>query len=419
MKKKTLKKISKHKDIKKIVIDIDKQVDELSNISCVYGTSRIKDEITELEKKLDIKWIKQKKYIKKNIFSIENIFLITRRVVMIFFSLFVLLFWLSIIKNLLIQWLNLDFFYSFFHNPVKSFFTSYVLTEFTMSWSPIAWAFVSLSDLVNINKVNLISIIVWTRWWINTFLLFSWMLLLFKWKSLKRSLWVWVVQFFVTFSVSLFSLLFIFYITKLKFIDNIVHYFFNWLNIKLISSSVFSSITNFVVSNISNNFLALFVWFLFLIFWLFMFDRSFSFLSHWKWKKTLDKIINIKTSFIFGFIITLLTMSLSISLAIMIPLYERKVINRKMLIAYILWANISTLFDTLLLWILSESKLWLNIIISFIFSVLIVVIIYLVFFKLYSKIIIFFSDLVLLHKKRFMLFVMIVMILPIFLMFIL
>gem|GEM_PF-5632163 len=42
-------------------------------------------------------------------------------------------------------------------------------------------------------------------------------------------------------------------------------------------------------------------------------------------------------------------MSLSVSVAIMMPLYVRKAINKKMLIAYILGANVSTLFDTLFL----------------------------------------------------------------------
>ncbi|NOZ44664.1 MAG: hypothetical protein GXP45_06050 [bacterium] len=69
---------------------------------------------------------------------------------------------------------------------------------------------------------------------------------------------------------------------------------------------------------------------------LFMFDKSFSFLKEKKNKEILDKFESSKTAFISGFLITALTMSLSISVTILLPLYIRKYIDRKLLIAYIL-----------------------------------------------------------------------------------
>jgi len=425
------------KDIKKFVHDIN---DELSLIDPNFEWVKLKDsgqpendqkklkvqemqkileEIKHINKELkdidpNFLWLKiLKKHRKDRKFKRENIFVIVRRVFMVCISLTVLLVGLDLLKRSIISGINIEFFKDFFAYPVKSFFLSYLMTEVTMSGSPIAWAFISLGDVLSINQNNLVAIIMWTRGGINSFLLITGILMLIKWKSLKRALWISVIQFFVTLSSTLISAIFVFHILKLDFMETLSQKVLDWF----ILSSVFDVVVKFfsdkIIFVVSNNIITWIWGILLLVGGLFLFDRSFSFIAHWKDRKILKKIANEKNSFIAGFILTALTMSLSVSVAIMMPLYVRKAINKKMLIAYILGANVSTLFDTLFLWIMSQSAIGIKVILSFIISIAISVAILFALFKYYQNWISKATDYVLENKYRFIVFTIISMLGPI------
>jgi Na+/phosphate symporter len=146
---------------------------------------------------------------------------------------------------------------------------------------------------------------------------------------------------------------------------------------------------------------------------LFFFDKSFSFLKQKENQKILEKFENKKTAFLSGFIVTALTMSLSVSVTILLPLYLRKLIDRRLLIAYILGANISTLFDTLFLGIMTKSILGIQVIISFLIAVTLAVSLYLLIFKYYRRSIGRITDLILKNKYSFLAFTIIAMAIPI------
>jgi len=377
----------------------------------------INKELKKVDPKLKPIHTTRKRKITKRI-SWEQIFKWFRRLVMIFLSLTILLVWLDLIKTSIVNWINLDFLQWFFNSPIKSFFISYLMTEITMSWSPIAGAFISLWDILSINQWNLTGIIMGTRWWVNSFLLISGILMLFKGKSLKRALWITIIQFLVTLSTTIIAGFLVFSILKITILTEratslswwfAVNSFFD-LIVKFCSEPIMKTITNPIITGI----LGLFG----LILGLFLFDRSFSFLAHWKDRKFIHKIVCVRTSFLAGFIITSLTMSMSISVAILLPLYIRKVINRKMLIAYVLWANISTLFDTLFLWIISESILWIKVILGFMIAVTIAVSILMISFRPFQHLISHLTDKILKNKYTFIIFTAIVMFLPIIFLFI-
>lgn len=343
----------------------------------------------------------------------KKIFKISKKIIGICISLLILLIGLDLIKHVLIGWFHQEFLTKFFVSPSKSFFISYLMTEISMSWSPIAWAFISLWETIHIGITNLAAIIMGTRGGINSFLLITGLLMLFKWKSLRRSLGITVIQFFVTLSVTLFAAIFLFPLLKMNFTTQLAHFVSNWFIFNSALEKLISPIANIIKTNISQSFFIVILGLFFMIGGLFLFDKSFSFLKEKENKEILKKFESPKTAFLSGFIITALTMSLSISVTILLPLYIRKLIDRKLLIAYILWANISTLFDTLFLWVITKSTIGIQVIISFLIAVTFSVWIYLLFFKLYRKTIEKMTDNILKNKYRFLVFTIIIMLIPI------
>jgi len=343
----------------------------------------------------------------------EKIINISKKIGKIIFSLLLLLIGLDLIKHVLLGGLHQEFLNQFFVSPTKSFFVSYLMTEISMTGSPIAWAFISLSETLRINIQNLAAIIMGTRWGVNSFLFITGLLMLFKGKSLRRSLGMTVIQFFVTLSVTLLSAVFLFPLLNSHIMHIPAQFFSQWLVLNWALDTIISPISHLIQKSLSHDIGIAITGVFFLIGGLFMFDKSFSFLKEKKNKEILDKFESSKTAFISGFLITALTMSLSISVTILLPLYIRKYIDRKLLIAYILWANISTLFDTLFLGIMTKSTTGVEVILAFIIAVSISVIIYLLIFKRYYKSIGHITDQILKNKYRFFIFTLIIMLVPI------
>jgi len=121
-------------------------------------------------------------------------------------------------------------------------------------------------------------------------------------------------------------------------------------------------------------------------------------------------------SFLLGFGFTLLTMSVSISLGLLVPLSVRGYIKRENLLPYIMGCNISTFIDTVIAGLLLRNAAAANLVVVQIISVFVVSILILVFF--YRK----FQNIVLdaalwLNAKKIRLtgFVVVLILLPILL----
>jgi len=404
---KNIQKIEKVEEIKQIERHITKEVDKINK------------DLKQIDKKFKtnispIKIQKEPPAPKPRRLKVLNAI---RRIIMISISLLVLLVGLDIIKSSIVSWINIDFLTQFFNTPLKSFFVSYLMTEITMSGSPIAWAFVSLGEVLNLSQQSLTAAIMGTRGGINSFLLITGILMLIRWKSLKRALGITVIQFLVTISVTTLAAVFVFGIVKLWIMETFAEYIGNSITMNSMLSSVTEFFSQAIVVQIPNGIITGIIWLLLLIGGLFLFDKSFSFIAHGDNKKFIRKIVSVSTSFIWGFIITALTLSLSVSIAMLLPLYVRKVINRKMLIAYILWANISTLFDTVFLWIISNSTTSIKVILSFLAAITIAVIIFMAIFKPYQHVISNFADKILKNKYTFIIFTAIMLLFPVILFF--
>ncbi|NOZ44663.1 MAG: hypothetical protein GXP45_06045 [bacterium] len=68
----------------------------------------------------------------------EKIINISKKIGKIIFSLLLLLIGLDLIKHVLLGGLHQEFLNQFFVSPTKSFFVSYLMTEISMTGSPIA-----------------------------------------------------------------------------------------------------------------------------------------------------------------------------------------------------------------------------------------------------------------------------------------
>lgn len=350
----------------------------------------------------------------------NKIFKIALKTFLILWSLLVFLLWLELLKHSLVEIINPATFFKFLWSPIKSFLLSYMMTEITMSGSPIAWAFVWLWEALNINPMNMIFILMWTRWGVNSVLLITWLMLLIKQRSLRRALGITVIQFFVTFSVTLLSATYVAYFLNWWFLDVVAKFLTSNLNNYFSISQFIGNISNIFVYNIANIYFILILWILFLFGWLFAFDKSFSFINSKSAEKKIKKIETIRNAFIFWFVLTALTMSLSISVTFLLPLYVRKIVTRRYLIAYILGANISTLFDTLLLGMVANTVLWVKAVLAFILANIISVSIFFsVYTIIYRKVIYYITDKILDRKFLFLLFLFVIMVLPIIMVFVL
>jgi Na+/phosphate symporter len=89
--------------------------------------------------------------------------------------------------------------------------------------------------------------------------------------------------------------------------------------------------------------------------------------------------------FLLGATITLISMSVSVSLSILVPLSERGFIRRENVIPYIMGANITTFVDTLLAAVLLNNPQAFTVVLAEMLSITIVsVIILALFFRFYE-----------------------------------
>jgi sodium-dependent phosphate cotransporter len=85
-------------------------------------------------------------------------------------------------------------------------------------------------------------------------------------------------------------------------------------------------------------------------------------------------------TFVLGLILTLLTMSVSVSLGLLVPLSARGYIRRENLIPYIMGCNISTFIDTLIAGILLRNPIATNVVLIQMLSILMVSLVILALF---------------------------------------
>jgi solute carrier family 34 (sodium-dependent phosphate cotransporter) len=121
-------------------------------------------------------------------------------------------------------------------------------------------------------------------------------------------------------------------------------------------------------------------------------------------------------TFALGFLITLLTMSVSVSLGLLVPLSARGYIRRENLVPYIMGCNISTFIDTLIAGLLLRNAEAAGIVLAEMISIVIVSsIILILFFSVYERLILRFVSWLGETRPRLIVFFILLMVIPLFL----
>jgi len=120
--------------------------------------------------------------------------------------------------------------------------------------------------------------------------------------------------------------------------------------------------------------------------------------------------------FLLGALITLISMSVSVSLSILVPLSARGFIRRENVIPYIMGANITTFIDTLLAAVLLATPAAFTIILTGMVSITLVsAIILLIFYRPYERLMLNLINWIIRRKRHLAIFMGIIFLIPLFL----
>ena len=123
--------------------------------------------------------------------------------------------------------------------------------------------------------------------------------------------------------------------------------------------------------------------------------------------------------FLLGALVTMISMSVSLSLSILVPLSARGFVRRENVIPYIMGANITTFIDTLLAAVLLRNSSAFTIIFAGILSITIISILILVTtYGRYRSAILNSVTWITAHNRNLAIFMVFIFILPVLLMFI-
>jgi len=129
-----------------------------------------------------------------------------------------------------------------------------------------------------------------------------------------------------------------------------------------------------------------------------------------RWGRWFDQPL---TTFLLGLLVTSLTLSVSVSLSLLVPLASRGYVRRDQVIPYIMGANISTFVDTLFASLLIRTPMAFTIVLTEMISVAVVSLIVLVsFFQRYRDALMGLNSFFAASRWRFTLFVAILAIVP-------
>lgn len=124
-------------------------------------------------------------------------------------------------------------------------------------------------------------------------------------------------------------------------------------------------------------------------------------------------------TFALGLAITSVTMSVSVSLSVLVPLSARGYIRRENVIPYIMGANITTFIDTLVAAILLNNPAAFTVVLIEMVSVAIVSLIILLFiYRSYERVLLQLVDLISVSRRNLAIFLLVIVGVPVLLMFI-
>ncbi len=221
-------------------------------------------------------------------------------------------------------------------------FFAYIL----MSGSPVAAAALTFFDAGILNKVNTYFMITGSRLGASFIVLFVGFVYVFRGRSRASSLGMGLLSLIVTGTTYLAALLVGIWLLGNGVLDGIRLQ--SGANLNSVLDMIFGPLINFLLSRLPQ--WSLFVLGMGLIIFSFnLFDKAVPqmSLSESQIGKVGQLVYRPWVMFILGALITLISMSVSVSLAILVPLSQRGFVRRENVIPYIMGANVTTFVDTL------------------------------------------------------------------------
>ena len=303
-------------------------------------------------------------------------------------------------------------------NAVNSLGFGWLFAYIIMSGSPVAAAAVAFFDAGVIDKLGAFAMITGSRLGASIIVLFIGFLYVLRGRDRATSL-----------SMGVLSLTVTAIIHGLGFFPGMVILKTGWLDgFQLRSGALLRSVINLIVSPITNLAYSLLPnWVIFLI------GLGIVWLSFKLFDKCLPQM-TIKTSrvgrmsrlvyhpvvmFCLGALITSISMSVSLSLSILVPLSARGFVRRENVIPYIMGANITTFIDTLLATVLLNNPDAFTVVFVEMVSISIVsLIILLIFYHGYHRTVLKFMNWVITSNRNLGIYVIALFVVPILLMLI-
>jgi len=122
--------------------------------------------------------------------------------------------------------------------------------------------------------------------------------------------------------------------------------------------------------------------------------------------------------FMLGAAVTLISMSVSVSIGILVPLSARGFVRRENVIPYIMGANITTFIDTLFVAILLNNPAAFTVVLVEMTSITIVsMIILMTMYHTYERSILYLVNWIIARQRNLFIFMMVILIVPVVLMF--
>jgi Na+/phosphate symporter len=117
--------------------------------------------------------------------------------------------------------------------------------------------------------------------------------------------------------------------------------------------------------------------------------------------------------FLLGASLTMISMSVSVSLSILVPLSQRGFVRRENVIPYIMGANITTFVDTLLAAVLLDNSQAFTVVLAEMLSITIVsVIILLLFYRLYQGAMLDLVEIITANNRNLAIFMIVILVIP-------
>lgn len=300
-------------------------------------------------------------------------------------------------------------------NPANSLGFGWLFAYLVMSGSPVAAAALTFFDAGVIDKLGTFTMITGSRLGASFIVLFIGFIYVLRGRNRATSLSMGLLSLSVTGSTYIVALGVGLLLLGSGRLDNF----------QLQTGTLLTSVTDFVFDPITNFFLSFLPrWSLFIVGFVIilisfnLFDKCLPQMSVKESQvgRMSRLVYRPWVMFLLGASITLISMSVSVSLSILVPLSQRGFVRRENVIPYIMGANITTFVDTLLASVLLNNPQAFTVVLTEMLSITIVsTIILLLIFRPYQTAILDFVEILTSNNRNLAIFMVIILVVPVIL----